>query len=206
MDAYKDLSRLTSVAVWCVVVYMALELLYGAVLGYESFIAQTSADPTMAPLSLFVAVGVLLSMLVCIVVVGRWIYRASTNAHAISDEMTISPGWAVGSYFVPILNLFRPYQAMREIWLASNFRGNWHGEPSPGLLIAWWALWIGTNILGYVSMQMSMRSELGQPLDIVVPLDLITVALDVPLSLVLIALMRRTARAQGGAGYDEVFA
>ncbi len=205
MHEYKDLRRQTTIAVWCVVVYMVLDLLYGGSLAYERLTAP-ELDPNMAPVPALSAIGVFLSLLVCLIVVGRWIYRASANAHAISDEMTITPGWAVGSYFIPILNLFRPYQAMREIWLASHFRGNWHAESSPGLLIVWWSLWIGTAILGNVSMQLSFNTGFDQPLDLVIILEVLAAVLNVPLSLALIAIMRRIALAQGTAGYDEVFA
>jgi hypothetical protein len=205
MHEYKDLRRLTSVAVWCVAVYMAIELLYGGSLAYF-WATEPELDPSMATVPALSAIGAFLSLLICVIVVGRWIYRASANAHAISDEMTISPGWAVGSYFIPILNLFRPYQAMREIWLASHFRGNWHAESSPGLLIVWWSLWIGTAILGNVTLQLSFSTGLDQPVDLVIILELIGALLNLPLCLALIAIMRRIAQAQATAGYDEVFA
>ena len=65
--------------------------------------------------------------------------------------MTISPGWAVGWYFVPFANLVKPYQGMKEAWMASHFRDNWHGEPTPALLVWWWGLWLVTNILANIS-------------------------------------------------------
>lgn len=102
---------------------------------------------------------------------------------------------------MPILNLFRPYQAMREVWMASHFRGNWHGEPTPALLIAWWALWIITNILGNLAWQLGAAD-----FEAVLVIDMLAAALNVPLSLALIVIMRKVARAQGTAGYDEVFA
>jgi hypothetical protein len=46
--------------------------------------------------------------------------RANRNARALgATGMRFTPGWCVGWYFVPIMNLFRPYQAMKEIWMAS---------------------------------------------------------------------------------------
>lgn len=200
MHHYKDLSRLTAVAVGCVAIYMIVELLFGVVRLYDTLYAP-APDPMEAAPTLVAALGVTLAFLSCVIVVGRWIYRASANAHAISDEMTISPGWAVGSYFVPILNLFRPYQAMREVWLASHFRGNWHAEPTPSLLIAWWALWIITNILGNLAWRLDASN-----LEAALIFDVTGAVLNAPLSVALIVLMRRIARAQAGAGYDEVFA
>src|SRR5262245_61248809 len=50
----------------------------------------------------------------------RWIHRANWNARALGAQgMEFSPGWSIGWYFVPFANLWKPYQAMREIWRAS---------------------------------------------------------------------------------------
>jgi hypothetical protein len=51
-------------------------------------------------------------------------------------------GWAIGSWFVPILNAFRPKQIANDIWRAS-------GQPEdarvPLFVHLWWAFWlIGT--------------------------------------------------------------
>ena len=59
--------------------------------------------------------GVVVIVLFCI-----WIYRANYNARQLgATDMQFSPGWAVGWNFIPIANLWKPYQAMREIWQAS---------------------------------------------------------------------------------------
>src|ERR1043166_6019302 len=40
----------------------------------------------------------------------RWIHRANKNLHCLSTEvMRLSPGWAIGWYFIPVANLFKPY-------------------------------------------------------------------------------------------------
>ena len=205
MYEYKDPAGRTRIAVACVAIYLALELLWGLALIYDYATGAAVFDPMGLPSDL-VAIGVFVMLLVCVVVVGMWIYRASANAHALSDEMTISPGWAVGWYFVPIMNLVRPYQGMREIWMASHFRGNWHGEPTPGILGWWWGLWIVTNILANLSFRLSLNLAPGDTLDLVVFLDLAGALLNVPLSLLLINIMRRTAYAQSHARHEETFA
>lgn len=56
----------------------------------------------------------------------KWIYRASFNARALgAQNMKFTPGWSVGYYFIPFLNLWRPYQAMKEIWKASKNPTSW---------------------------------------------------------------------------------
>jgi hypothetical protein len=163
-------------------------------------------DPQILAIIGIVSIAAFVSLIACFIVVGCWIYRASANAHSFSDEMTISPGWAVGWYFIPIANLFKPYQAMRETWMASHYRGNWHGGPTPGLLVGWWALWIVTNILGNLSFRFSFMDSNGDMLAMTTILDTATTLLNLPLSLVLIMIIRNIARAQAFAPLDETFA
>ena len=72
-----------------------------------------------------------------------WIYRAHGNLTALgATNLRFSPAWAVGWYFVPIMNLFRPYQVMKELWEESDPRAELT------LVKWWWGLWI---VGGFVS-------------------------------------------------------
>lgn len=205
MHDYKDPTRRTMVAVACVAIYGVLELLRGLALAYDYATAPDYWEPFTVP-SDVAAVPAIVMLLVCYVVVGMWIHRASANAHSISDEMTDSPGWAVGWYFVPIMNLFKPYQTMREIWLASHLKGNWHAEPAPGLLGWWWGLWIVSNILGNISFQIAIRADSAVPSREAMLFDLVSAAVMVPACVILIVIMRAIARAQDHARHQETFA
>lgn len=85
------------------------------------------------------------------IVILMWIYRANKNLRALgATNMRFSPGWSVGWYFVPLLSLWKPYQAMKEIFLKSKeLSSNTTGNKSL-LLPAWWALWIITEIIGQI--------------------------------------------------------
>ncbi len=51
----------------------------------------------------------------------KWIYRANLNCRGFgAQDMRFTPGWSVGYYFIPFLNLVRPYQSMKEIWQVSH--------------------------------------------------------------------------------------
>ena len=54
--------------------------------------------------------------------------------------------WALGGWFVPIMNLFRPKQIIDEVWVASSDEqfpsGYFRVREAPGLLVAWWVLWL----------------------------------------------------------------
>ncbi|MEE2641242.1 MAG: DUF4328 domain-containing protein [Planctomycetota bacterium] len=59
----------------------------------------------------------LLVYLVTAIVFLVWFHRAYKNLPALGGRnLATTPGWATGSFFIPILNLFRPYQAVAEIW------------------------------------------------------------------------------------------
>jgi hypothetical protein len=206
MYEYKDPSGITRAAVIAVWLYLVADVLFGL----SSLASLVSPDPDYASdMELMLAgvtgLGLFVAMIACVILVGRWTYRVNANAHALSKDLTITPGWAVGWHFVPIANLFKPFQAMKEAWLASHYRGAWHGEPASALLGWWWGLWIVTNILSNVSLRMQMQSpELIS--DAVFTIDFIAAVLNVPLCLVLIRMMKQLSAAQLTAHHDETFA
>jgi Domain of unknown function (DUF4328) len=87
-----------------------------------------------------------------------WIYRAHKNLKAFgAAELKYSPRWAVAGFFVPLLNIFRPYQVISEIWKASvkgAGRGggtNWKLEQIPAYFGLWWGLWLLSGLMDFFS-------------------------------------------------------
>ncbi len=63
----------------------------------------------------------LLVWLVIAVVFLRWTYLSNRNVRALgADGLEFTPGWAVGWYLIPIANLWKPHQALKEIFRASH--------------------------------------------------------------------------------------
>ncbi|MDA7888799.1 DUF4328 domain-containing protein, partial [Akkermansiaceae bacterium] len=55
-----------------------------------------------------------------------WVRRANINSRGFgAANMNFSPGWSIGFYFIPILNLFKPFQAMKEILFVSRDAKRW---------------------------------------------------------------------------------
>jgi hypothetical protein len=89
----------------------------------------------------------------------KYLGRLNHNARAMgADDLSASPGWTIGYFFVPILNLFKPYQILQEIWKAS--------DPEPGdlrqgtPLLGWW--W-GIRLLDIVANQVAFRLSMQPP-------------------------------------------
>lgn len=81
----------------------------------------------------------LLALLISTVFVGMWIHRAHKNLYAIAlPDLEYTPGMSVGWFFIPIANLFKPFQAMRELWNASHGAVGRYDDPAPGLFWVWW--------------------------------------------------------------------
>jgi len=56
-------------------------------------------------------------------------------------------GWAIGAWFVPFLNLWRPKQIVNDVW-NSGLPAR-HGQPL--WLHLWWVGWLISNILGRIA-------------------------------------------------------
>lgn len=106
----------------------------------------------------FAALAQLLVYLVTIVAFIVWLHRSYKNVRAFGAQTEHTPGWAIGSWFVPFLNLIRPYQIVRETWAKSDPGVNvsaGYADAGPGarsatLVGAWWTAWIVSNVVDNV--------------------------------------------------------
>ncbi|HEX4736274.1 MAG TPA: DUF4328 domain-containing protein [Allosphingosinicella sp.] len=155
------------------------------------------------------AVGVgailyLVALLACYVLVAMWIYRTNANAHLFSDDVTITPGWSVGWFFVPFANLVMPFRGVRETWQESHEAAGRFEEVDSPLLGWWWGLWIATNIVSNMAGMFGGYNP--DALEAAPYVNLAAAAMSVASSLVLIQLMRRLNSAQLAASQGSVFA
>lgn len=119
--------------------------------------------------------GVYIASAVCFLV---WMYRAAWNARTMSNGWSgkpISPGWAVGWWFIPIANLFKPYQVMKDIWFRGESPDGRDYLPTAGtpLLGWWWGMWIIGNILGNISSRLTWRAETYEEMQVAVGVGLV---------------------------------
>ena len=110
-------------------------------------------------------IGVLYSiaMLVSAVFFSQWFRRAYYNLQVRTGNCEHGEGWAAGSWFVPIISLFRPLHIMKEMdTKTSRLIGSTTGKvvETNGVVIGfWWALWILNNYLGNYVLKMAFREE-----------------------------------------------
>src|SRR5690606_25719047 len=72
-----------------------------------------------------------------------------------------SPGWAVGYWFLPIINLIRPYQIVRELWYRSGSGIALEAAPksAPALVSAWWGTWVRANFAVRIAGRQQLAAE-----------------------------------------------
>jgi len=141
------------------------------------------------------------------IVFGKWIYRSAANMHVVAPgQMTITPGWCVGWYFIPFLNLIRPFQAMVEIWKTSEARPGEHTEslPTPGLLRLWWGLWILVGILGQISFRIVTNAESIEMLIVSDYFSISQEAAEIVLSFVAMTMVAKITEMQLAKGEESV--
>jgi hypothetical protein len=130
----------------------------------------------------------------------RWIHRANYNARQLgAKDMEFTPGWSIGYYFIPILTLWKPFQAMKEIWKASHNPENWATEKASSILGLWWFLWIVTNMLGQAVLRMSTGAEGLQELMNLNIITQVSEVLAIPLALVTLSIINSIYQVQSVA-------
>jgi hypothetical protein len=149
--------RMLQVAIACEVI---LVLHTAALIAFWQNVIPVEYAETIDSSGEFVSVTYLAVIVVCYVVCGRWIYRASFNAAIMNPHSErITPGWAVGWFAVPIFSLWKPYQAMRQTWNSTFHSSSDMDAPAPSMLGWWWAGWVIMTVMGQISLRMTMNGS-----------------------------------------------
>ena len=95
----------------------------------------------------------------------RWLRLAYRNADVVAPGVRrYKHGWAIGAWFVPFLNLWRPKQIVNDAWRAGDASGAPHAAPLPAWLNIWWVAWLITNVLAQVAGRLALRQDTNEEL------------------------------------------
>jgi hypothetical protein len=122
----------------------------GAVSGYlngddsaidmiDAYDQSTSVVSILSSVAL-VATGVLWAV---------WQYRV---AKQVTGRTRRSAGWHAGSWFVPVVSFWFPFQNISDLWQAV-------GRARPSWQILWWLLWVASNFVIQISGRIYMSAE-----------------------------------------------
>ena len=143
-DSFRALSSvLVGLLVTLGVLYLVLVGLY--VWGLAGLDSGSDVPMDAVPVGYLVieAVAGLVGLLVLIATVVVWcIWQFRLARAANRDEIRRSPGMHVGSWFIPVVFWWFPFQNIKDLWAANGV------SRVPGLLGVWWTLWVITNLTG----------------------------------------------------------
>ena len=112
----------------------------------NEFVSQAQAQGADNAVGTATSIGGLL-FLATVVVWCVWQHRAQHNAAGLTTvSLRFTPGWAVGWWFIPIANLFKPFQGVRELWKASHGGNEWERLATWAVIGWWWAAWLVGNL------------------------------------------------------------
>jgi hypothetical protein len=128
-----------------------------------------------------------------------WIRRANRNAReAGAPDMKFTPNWSIGWYFIPFFNLWKPYQAMVEVWHASGRDDSIRPQVFP----LWWGAWLFSSftvILGRRYMNATTLDDLMNLSAVLIANDAATLVLNPVFASVVAKIRdRQLALARGG--------
>ena len=88
-----------------------------------------------------------------------WFHRAYRNLTALgAGPLRFRHGWAVGAWFVPFLNLWRPKQIANDIWRESD-PGFGDGNSVPLAHLAWWLAYLVMSSLYSSSFRRAVSAD-----------------------------------------------
>ena len=106
----------------------------------------------------------LLFHIATIVVFLNWFRRAYANLYRLRIPIESNDSMAVWSFFIPIYNLFKPYQIMKEIWektqqAVKKIDVSFLFNKNSYLIGLWWFLFIISGVVDRVAFKMALKQE-----------------------------------------------
>jgi len=128
-----------------------------------------------------------------------WFRRAYFNLHQKVGNLSQPEGWAAGAWFVPIINLYRPYQIMKELYVETKeilFRTGTGKDFSTAALGWWWTLWIISNILGQFVFRYSLRAKTIDELITSTVAGMVSNIIGIPLAIITVKIISDYAKVE----------
>ncbi|MFD5320118.1 DUF4328 domain-containing protein [Streptomyces sp. NPDC127098] len=99
------------------------------------------------------ALGLLATGIVFII----WFHRIRVNAEVFDPAgQRMGRGWAIGAWFVPVVNFWFPKKIANDAWRAST---PWGVDPARGVVNAWWVLWLLLTLADFSAQVQDLGGE-----------------------------------------------
>lgn len=134
----------------------------------------------------------------------RWLHHAYRNLRALGARtLRFATHTAVWSWFVPILNLWKPKQVINDVWRASDpdapreqNHGDWADKRPPLLYGVWWLFFVVLNFAYNAAFRLDFRAEELEEIQLASLITIVADSLSVIGALLALAVVRRTTARQ----------
>lgn len=159
--SFRSISKLSKWLVSWSIAAITIAVIYLILQSYEilQYISNNPIDTTIFVIDSIVAsISAVISFIATIITL-IWFYKANRNIHVFGAKEISSSRMAVIWWFVPILQLWKPYNVAQQIWKASNPQLNisngteWKQSVSSRIIKFWWILglvYIFVAIIGVI--------------------------------------------------------
>ncbi len=165
----------------------------------DEFVTEEQAnanDLRQAIIGLLQSVAYIMSIIFFL----NWFRRAYGNLHRLGiDYLNYKQSMAVWSFFIPFINLYRPYKIMKEIWIETQeqiekLAPEFHINKSTLLVGIWWTLFLISNYVGQFAFRSIFREDTLQDLINSTMAYMVSDFIDIPAALVTLLLILRISK------------
>ena len=146
-----------------------------------------------------IAIFSLIAYIISIVTFISWFRRAYYNLHSKINNLDNSEAAAAYSWFIPIVNLYKPQNIMKEIFeetelfLEQNIE-KYNAPTNISKVQLWWTFWIVVNILSNIQFRMSLNADTIDELINSNIFSMIISILSIPLAIVTINVIKEYSK------------
>lgn len=125
----------------------------GEVVSEEMASSNDTREGVVALLYFSAIIGTIVSFIL-------WFRRSYYNLHQKTSYLRFSEGMAAGAWFIPFVNLVRPFQIFRDLFNKTvelyEERDITYPQPlAKAVMGIWWTLWVVSNILSNIASRMT---------------------------------------------------
>lgn len=129
----------------------------------QALISSMDFGGNLSMLTMLTLIGVGLTLVKWLNTCYRYA-RSSVGASGFKNE-----NWTASGWIIPIINLFKPYQIISEIYKAgaSNYSNadDWKKESGSGILLMWWICYAVTHFIYWIAArQIVQKTSIGDDL------------------------------------------
>lgn len=137
----------------------------------------------------------MLAYFISIVTFLLWFRRGYFNLHERVEGINYTEGWAVGAWFIPFLNLLRPLQIMKEMYIESDAlipdeNKNYQINNKLSIVGWWWGFWIVNNVVSNLQLRLTMNATTIEDHIFTTSLGMISSAIGIPLAILAAIVIR----------------